>query len=539
MYKLTIVSGPNRGQSFSINDGENSVGRVDSNAVMLKSSKISKKHCVLVASDGELVLRDNGSSNGTFVNGVLTKEKKVKHGDRISVGEYVLEVVQPLERPVVLSQGFGGVVVPFPGGAPASYQHQAGAASAGASEVSNAPVIPTDLKGKALYYFEQFVMPIFYNMNFRTQWRMIAIGVFGAFVITNLVLSVQPLLEQSHKAVINEVKRRATFMARQIAERNGPALAAQAESKTDIGSIENASGVHLAVLTDLENRIIAPPAQSNSYLAAGPEALFATKAREAFRNGLEAGLVQATPDLVIAAEPVKVLNPAQARNTTVAMAIVSIDTTLITMGMGELGMVYSETMVVTVLLAILTLMILYRLTLKPLEILSDDVDRALKGDLSQVTHEYQIEELNPLWDLLNSTIQRISRNSGEGVSNGGGSTQFNIDEFSGPFRMLGEVAKFGIVVCDSNRKIVAMNPVFEEISGIRAEGALGQELPAVARDQAFIAMTNDLFDRVPPGGEGASEDFDFSGVTYKVHVAVAGSPGSIKCYFLVAVKGDA
>src|SRR4051812_43889197 len=95
MYKLTIISGPKRGESFHVNDiGETSIGRQDGNEIVLQSQKISKRHCILVASNGELVLRDQGSSNGTFVNGVLSRQKLVKPGDKISVGEYVLEVVK-------------------------------------------------------------------------------------------------------------------------------------------------------------------------------------------------------------------------------------------------------------------------------------------------------------------------------------------------------------------------------------------------------------------------------------------------------------
>src|SRR6185437_2888788 len=95
MFKLMVVAGPNRGSAYSVSDaGETSIGRQSGNSVVLQSGRVSKRHCVLVASNGELVVRDQGSSNGTFVNGVLTKEKPVKSGDRISVGEFVFEVVE-------------------------------------------------------------------------------------------------------------------------------------------------------------------------------------------------------------------------------------------------------------------------------------------------------------------------------------------------------------------------------------------------------------------------------------------------------------
>ena len=65
----------------------------------------------------------------------------------------------------------------------------------------------------------------------------------GLWSLGNLFLSVYPLLEQNRSNVIREVSKRATFMARQIAERNAPAIAARMETKTEVGSTENAEGV--------------------------------------------------------------------------------------------------------------------------------------------------------------------------------------------------------------------------------------------------------------------------------------------------------
>src|SRR3954453_14244261 len=98
MYKLTVVAGPNRGTSYPVQDGETSIGRQAGNTVVLPSAKVSKRHCVLAVNNGKVVMSDQGSSNGTFVNGVLVKSKPMKAGDRISVGEYVLELTEPVVR---------------------------------------------------------------------------------------------------------------------------------------------------------------------------------------------------------------------------------------------------------------------------------------------------------------------------------------------------------------------------------------------------------------------------------------------------------
>jgi hypothetical protein len=84
-----------------------------------------------------------------------------------------------------------------------------------------------------------------------------------------------------------------------------------------------------------------------------------------------------------------------------------------------------------------------------------------------------------------------------------------------------------------------LNPYFEEISGIRADGALGRDISDVARDQSLGHFTSDILGRVPVGGEGNSEDYDFSGITYKMYAAAFGAPGGVaKCFVLLAVRAE-
>ncbi|MEO5969477.1 MAG: FHA domain-containing protein [Bdellovibrionia bacterium] len=545
MYKLTVISGPNQGTTYAVQEGELAIGRQAGNAVVLPSSKVSKIHCTLTVTGDEVILKDQGSSNGTFVNGTLTKFRKIKEGDRISVGEYVFELSKPVKKAVkpmalpkkIRSQfqsppAMGGSGFPNPPGGMSGIPGMGSGA-----EMSQLEGPPKDLRGKIAWAFDHQFMPIFYSLNLKYEWRAIAVGMFLMFSFLNLTVSVYPLLESSHQAIIKETGRRALFMARQIADQNAPFLANRMETKSEIGIIENADGVRTAMLVDLDNRIIAPSAKLNQYLASGAEAAVAIKARDSFRSGRETGYwIEADESTLVAVEPVKVLSPTAGRNVVVAMAIVSIDSSLATPEMGELGVIYSEILAITAIILGFIFLILYRMTLKPFQVLNEDIDRALKGDMNQVTHEFKIEELNPLWDIINSAIQRVSRNnSPESSSNSGESTE----AFVGPLRMIGNLVKFGFLIFDSERKIVFINSIFEEMSGIRSESAMGQDISSVARDQAMGSMTNDLLGRVSTGGEGLVEDFDFSGVGCKIYMAGFGSEGNApKCFVMAAVKVD-
>jgi PAS domain-containing protein len=244
-------------------------------------------------------------------------------------------------------------------------------------------------------------------------------------------------------------------------------------------------------------------------------------------------------ETVVAIEPVKVVSTSAGQNVVAGMAIVSIDVGLATLGMGDVGMVYSESLVFTLIVGILMLLAFYRLTLKPFEVLSDDLDRALKGDLAQVTHEYRMEELNGLYDLINSALQRVPKDGGPGGSDSQ-EPPFQAEEAVGALRMMSAVnPALGLVLCDSQRRIVHINDAFEEMSGIRGEAAAGQEIPAVARDQAFGALVNDLFERVAQSPEGAGDDIEFSGVQHRVSLAALGPVGGApRLYLLAAARAE-
>jgi hypothetical protein len=72
------------------------IGRVAGNAVRIDDSSISRMHCsIALRSNGEIVVADLGSSNGTFVNGQilsLNEARAVKAGDTIKVGDITLTV---------------------------------------------------------------------------------------------------------------------------------------------------------------------------------------------------------------------------------------------------------------------------------------------------------------------------------------------------------------------------------------------------------------------------------------------------------------
>jgi signal transduction histidine kinase/pSer/pThr/pTyr-binding forkhead associated (FHA) protein len=89
---LLVLQGPDKGRRFELPDQQTLVGR-ESRALPLTDNTVSRRHCELIPSpeNGDWVLKDLGSSNGTYVNGQRVDYKyNLKVGDQIRVGRTLM-----------------------------------------------------------------------------------------------------------------------------------------------------------------------------------------------------------------------------------------------------------------------------------------------------------------------------------------------------------------------------------------------------------------------------------------------------------------
>src|SRR5438128_8589769 len=68
------------------------IGRNDACDLRLDHKSVSKMHCVLVKTDGLLLLRDLGSTNGTRVNGQRVRRAALLPNDQLSIAGYKFTV---------------------------------------------------------------------------------------------------------------------------------------------------------------------------------------------------------------------------------------------------------------------------------------------------------------------------------------------------------------------------------------------------------------------------------------------------------------
>ncbi|MBI4878206.1 MAG: FHA domain-containing protein [Planctomycetes bacterium] len=86
-YVLIFCRGERAGERVRFAGERLTFGRRSSNTVVLKDAKVSGVHAELVLEQGRPVLKDLGSTNGTFLEGKRIDEIVLDHGDRVVMGE--------------------------------------------------------------------------------------------------------------------------------------------------------------------------------------------------------------------------------------------------------------------------------------------------------------------------------------------------------------------------------------------------------------------------------------------------------------------
>ena len=87
MSKLVFLGEKFGGRVYEFVPEKTTVGRGDSNTLVIHEDSVSSAHCEILVNGGEVIIHDLGSANGTFVNGTRVKGQcQVKHDQVVRFG---------------------------------------------------------------------------------------------------------------------------------------------------------------------------------------------------------------------------------------------------------------------------------------------------------------------------------------------------------------------------------------------------------------------------------------------------------------------
>src|SRR5437899_1826212 len=104
MYRLVVNPGSTQRWEMRLKAGANSIGRSAENDFQIEHDSISSLHCVIQVGPGRIVIRDRGSTNGTFLNDRLIHESDLHPGETLQVGaiRMVLEECEQDEAAIAI-----------------------------------------------------------------------------------------------------------------------------------------------------------------------------------------------------------------------------------------------------------------------------------------------------------------------------------------------------------------------------------------------------------------------------------------------------
>lgn len=94
---LYVASGAEKGKTYVCEQPLVAIGRHNVDFA-LEDPQVSQSHCVLEIMGERIVLRDLGSTNGTYVNGRPVREAALEHMSEFRIGDHtIVLVVSPSE----------------------------------------------------------------------------------------------------------------------------------------------------------------------------------------------------------------------------------------------------------------------------------------------------------------------------------------------------------------------------------------------------------------------------------------------------------
>src|SRR5512137_866852 len=88
---LIYPAGPDMGKRFELELDEMIIGRGADTDLQVDRDSVSRRHAKIVRTAGGFLVKDLGSTNGTYVNDAPVQEQALRDGDKVKIGNTIFK----------------------------------------------------------------------------------------------------------------------------------------------------------------------------------------------------------------------------------------------------------------------------------------------------------------------------------------------------------------------------------------------------------------------------------------------------------------
>jgi|GEM_PF-677180 len=565
MWAVRVITGPRAGHIQILKSGRNLIGRSADCDLILNSGGVSKHHCEITVINEKLTAADLKSSNGTFLNGVRIQSGFLHVGDKLSVGEIILDIfVTPressmpistkLDSPDLETSGDPITATKVTNGSEAMTKSQSapqnrnsiqspsskhskvasrskmsrqnGERKENGSSYDSSPRTTfhyNEIESRFTDYINRVVLPMVYELFQLFNFRQIILGFSLVFIVGTTLLSVFPMVHLTQEGIMTESRRRAQSLAKALGTLNQNAILQDSMAGLSVGNADSEDGVKTAIIVRQSDGMILAPATRAGVVSDIPFVHSARQEMRPFVKDLDSGTIGAS-------FPVGGFDSNSGEQIVKAHAIILYDVSSIAMDDSRIISLFMQTLVLALLLGAIVFFLMYKVIEYPMFQLNAGLDTAMR----EKTDNIEIKVLHrPLQDLvsnINSLLTRsmqVEEQSHSGI--GGINKHIEAENLA---RLIG----YPCIIISDEGVIIAGNPPFEQIARTTIQKMQGHKI-SVIPDPALQKNLIELLEKARNFPMAIhSDQIDFSGHNFKISCyGIGATPGKFD-YFVISVS---
>lgn len=537
MWAIRMLSGNHAGQVFPLQEGRNLIGRGVNCQIRFNDLDVSKEHAFIISEEKKLILMDNQSRNGTFVNGVMINKTNLKRGDKVSFNQTLCDVIylpnaNTNKMLSLVPNANGAALTPqtIPMGSPAHYNphgvpgHVNPTSSSMPAFENNISVERTSPPSSDFFkrYFEEVLMPGVYQLGKVMEFKLV-IGLFMLiYAVLVTALSTIPMLAITSDSIQIESRRRALTIARNLANLNQQALLKDMESAVSTQTAELEEGVSQAyIIRQADGSVIAPASRSGTI----PSIPFIETARREQKELIK----QIDSSHIAVAVPLSAFNPDTSTYAIKAFAIVIYDMGSLAIDDGRTLSLFFQTLIIAIILGFFLYLLFYRFVEHPVAKLNTQIDHALKTKSSSIaTVDIDFPVFQSLVSNINSLITRVSTSDGDSESFSGANKDF---EMINVVKLIG----YAGLVINSDHTVLGLNSAAEQLLNLSEFQIRNQPITLIP-DQALQKSLYDLMEHAQRDPAIPSRnELEFGGVNTEINCQAITNKSQIQYYIVTII----